>query len=96
MAQHDTIQIPPSTAAQAVLLTDANISTARVQILGTGPVYIQARAGTGDVTEAGAIYLRSEQGIASLEMTVEFAGVTGANRLYAWSTNGSAVSISHA
>lgn len=93
MAQHDTIKIPKGQWTQ---ITNANVTAARVQNVGTSTVYIQARSGTGDVELRGAITLKQVMGVASLTMSVEFAGVPSANRLYAYSDLGGKVSISHA
>ena len=92
MAQ-DTVTVP---ANAWTLLTNSDVSTARIQNQGSSPVYIQARNGTGAVTLPGSILLDPKQGMASLDLAVEFVGVTSASRLYAWSLNGTQVSISHA
>lgn len=93
MPQHDTITIPKGQWTQ---ITNADAATARVQNAGTSTIQIQARQGTGSVDQPGAIMLRQVEGVLTLDLATAYPGVSGANRLYAYSELGGKVSISHA
>ena len=77
------------------LLTDADMTVARLQNQGGGVVHIQALNGTGSPDLPGSIMLKQSQGVQTLTLADDFRGVTSANRLYAYALNGTQVSISH-
>jgi hypothetical protein len=81
----------------ATLLTSSNVTTCRVQNISNIPILVQAAVGvTPPSSFRGAILLRSGQGLV-IVMSEHFAGLTGANRLYARTYQGQAVaSVSHA
>jgi hypothetical protein len=81
----------------ATLLTSSNVSACRVQNLSTIPMWVQATVGaTPPANFAGAVLLGPGQGLV-IVMSEHFAGLTGANRLYARAARGQAVaSVSHA
>lgn len=82
------------------LLTSADITAARVQVVGGPDVFVQATVGATPPSDTdGAMLLRSgPAGGFAADMTLAnlFPGVSGANRLYAWSEGAARVSVSHA
>ena len=95
MPRNTNIQI---TAATWTQLTDANITSARVQNHGSIPIYVMATVGAVAPTSVnGAIVLHSGDAFAAdLTLAQLFPGVSGANRLYAFCDVSVPVSVSHA
>lgn len=79
-------------------VTDGDVSAIRVQNIGTGAVWLKARVGTGAIaTLGGAICLDPLMTLGADTTLAElFPGVSGGNRVYAWSEGGGLVSVSHA
>ncbi len=83
------------------LLTNADVTAARVQNTSGVAIYLQANSSaTLPSSDAGAILLNPYAGIdASLTLAQLFPGVTGAARLFAKAASagvGGSVSVSHA
>jgi hypothetical protein len=98
MPRHTTLTIPPRTW---VLLTDDNVTQARVQIVdGAADLLVQATVGAvAPSSTDGALLLavgqRTGFGPPDTIATL-FPGVTGANRLYGYSEGQVRASVSHA
>jgi hypothetical protein len=95
VAQNTDISIPPR---MWTLLTNSDVSALRIQVLGRVGVLLKATVGavpptslTGGVSLAPGGGLTADQTLAQL-----FPGVPGANRVYAYATGGTVVSVSHA
>jgi hypothetical protein len=95
MPQHLDITLP---ANVSTLLTDADVTAARVHNPGGFDVQLQATAGaTPPASWGGAITLGARQTLATdLTLVQLFPGVTGANRVHARSAVTTVVSVSHA
>lgn len=94
MPQNTTKNIAAATWTQ---LTDANITTATFQNISGNFVLLKATVGAVAPTDqTGAIRYNPGQGERNVALSDLFPGVSGANRLYAWSEGGAAVVISHA
>lgn len=95
MPQNTTISLVAATWTQ---LTDANVTAIRIASLGTEPIWIQATVGAVTPTgNTGALPLLPGQILAAdLTLAQLWPGVTGANRVYAYSPVNAKVSISHA
>lgn len=94
MPQNTTIAVGPSWQ----MLTDANVTEATLQNIGSGPIYVTGTNGTGapPVDSLGVIY-RPGEGEASRPLAEMFPGVSGVNRLWAKSPFfATQVFISHA
>ena len=95
MPQNATVTVPAGTWTQ---ITNANVTALRVQNLNGFPIKIKATAGAVAPTDAaGAITLLPHAAIAAdLTLAQLFPGVSGANRVYAFSDAPALVSVSHA
>lgn len=94
-ARNNDVVLPAGAWTQ---LTDGDVTALRVQNLGTGVIWIMARVGAGAIaSRSGAICLDEFVAI-SADMTLAelFPGISGANRVYAWSDVGGLASVSHA
>lgn len=94
-ARNDNVTLAASAWTQ---ITDGDVTAIRVQNIGTGTVWIKARVGAGALASlGGSICLDPMMTIgADTPLTELFPGVSGANRVYAWSEAGGIVSVSHA
>lgn len=94
-ARNDNVTLAAGAWTQ---LTDGDVSAIRVQNVGTGAIWIKARVGAGALTTlGGAICLDALMTIgADMSLSDLFPGVSGANRVYAWSESGGLASVSHA
>lgn len=79
-------------------LTNADVTALRVQNLNGYEIKIKATVGAvAPTSDAGAIVLAAGQAIAAdLTLAQLFPGVSGANRVYAFSDAPALVSVSHA
>lgn len=94
MAQNTTVSLAADTWT---LLTDSNVSTATFQNNGLKHVLIKGVNGTTTPTdELGAIRYNPGQGERNASLADLFPGVSGANRLFAWTPYETDVFISHA
>ena len=95
MARNDTLSLVSGVWTQ---LTNANVTAVRVQNLVGYTIRLQATNGiTEPDSTAGALELRPMATLATdLTLAQLWPGVTGANRLWALSTIGANVSVSHA
>ena len=94
MAQNTTISIP---AATWTLLTNSDITAATLQNLTGNIVLLAGTVGATPPTDAlGAIRLYPGQLNINTAIASLYPGVTGANRLYAYSSTPATVFISHA
>lgn len=95
MAANATISIP---AATWTLLTDGNVTAARVQNVGAWYLLVKATVGAvAPSTDAGAIVLDAGEGFAAdLTLAQLLPGVSGANRLYGYCVKECKASVSHA
>lgn len=93
MPRHDTIEIGDTYTE----ISNADVTKFSCQNLHSSGVWINVRAGTGAVTDAGALYLPPHAALLDTVIADIFPGVTGANRVYARTVefNGD-VMISHA
>ena len=95
MPQNTTVAVPARTWTQ---LTNADVSAIRVQNLNGYPIKIMGTVGAvAPTSDAGALVLAAGQAIAAdLTLAQLFPGVSGANRVYAFSDAPALVSVSHA
>ena len=94
MPRNTNIQIPAVTWTQ---LTDENVTNIRVQNHGSSPIYVMATNGAVAPTSVnGAIVLHSGEFFsADVTLAELFPGVSGPNRVYAYSNASVPVSVSH-
>ena len=94
MPRNTTVAVPARTWTQ---LTNADVSAIRVQNLNGYPIKIMGTVGAvAPTTDAGALVLAAGQAIAAdLTLAQLFPGVSGANRVYAFSDAPALVSVSH-
>lgn len=94
-ARNDNVTLAANAWTQ---ITDGDVTAIRVQNIGTGAVWVKARVGAGALASlGGAICLDPLMMIgADMPLADLFPGVSGANRVYAWSEVGGLVSVSHA
>ena len=94
MPQNATVAVPARTWTQ---LTNADVSALRVQNLNGYSIKIMGTVGAvAPTTDAGALVLAAGQAIAAdLTLAQLFPGVSGANRVYAFSDAPALVSVSH-
>lgn len=94
MAQNTTLAVP---AATWTLLTDSDITSATFQNIGGNHVVIKATTTTSAPTDfTGGVRYNPGQGERNVLLSDLFPGLAGADRLWAWSPDGSFVVISHA
>lgn len=95
MAQNTTLTL---TAGVWTQLSNADITAIRVATLGTEAIWLAATVGaTPPSNTDGAVPLLPGQIMAAdLTLSQLWPGVSGANRVYAQSTNTAKVSVSHA
>ena len=95
MARNDNVTIPATTWTQ---LTNANATAIRVQSVSGTEIMLQATNGTtAPTTLLGVIVLPGGDVLAAdLPIAQLWPGVTGANRVWAFSSPASVVSVSHA
>lgn len=94
MPQNTTINVAANTWTQ---LTDANIATITFQNIADNHIRVKATVGASAPTNlTGAIRYNPGQGERNVALSDLFPGVSGANRVYAWSETGAAVVVSHA
>lgn len=94
MPQNTTINVAKNTWT---LLTDANVTSVTFQNISGNFVQIKGTVGASAPTSvAGAIRYNPGQGERNVTLTDLFPGVSGVNRIYAFSPDGAAMVISHA
>jgi hypothetical protein len=95
MARNDDIEIPERAWTQ---LTNADATAVRVSLKGSFGLLLQATNGTTPPTGlGGAIPLQGYGTLAAdLALADLWPGVSGANRLWAWTDQAQTVSVSHA
>ena len=94
MPQNTTKNVPAATWTQ---LTDANISTVTFQNISGSFVLIKGTVGAvAPTNREGAIRYNPGQGERNVLLSDLFPGLSGVNRLYAFSQDGASVVISHA
>jgi hypothetical protein len=94
MAQNTTKNVAADTWIQ---LTDANISTVTFQNISGNFVLVKGTVGATAPTDlTGAIRYNPGQGERNVLLTDLFPGLSGVNRLYAYSQDGASVVVSHA
>jgi hypothetical protein len=94
MARNETVLVPASTWTQ---LTNSDATAVTFQNLSGGAVRIRGTAGTTAPTDfSGALWYNPTRGEASVELGDLFPGISGVNRLWAWSESTGEVMISHA
>lgn len=94
MAQNTTKAIAAATWTQ---LTDADITAITFQNIGGSFVLVKATTNTtAPTTSAGAIRYNPGQGERNVAMSDLFPGLSGADRLWAWSDAATLVVVSHA
>jgi hypothetical protein len=95
MARNDNVTIPAITWTQ---LTNANTTAIRVQSVIGSEMRLQATNGTtAPTTQVGVIVLAGGAVLAAdLTIAQLWPGVTGANRVWAFTTAASVASVSHA
>jgi len=94
MAQNTTINIAAATWTQ---LTDANVTSITFQNISGHYVLVKGTVGAVAPTDlSGAVRYNPGQGERNVALTDLFPGVSGANRVYAWSQDGAQVVVSHA
>jgi len=93
-ARTTTITVPRNTWTQ---LTDNDVASITFQILSRDLVMIKATTDTtAPTTSAGAVAYQQGQGERNVAMADLFPGLSGADRLWAFSQNDSEVMVSHA
>ena len=95
MPQSDTKPIPKWTWTQ---LTDADVTAITFQNVGGAVMLVEAtNGGTAPTSTAGALEYRPGQGENNVTVANLFAGVTTANRVWAWGRDDATVAtVSHA
>ena len=100
MPQNTTIAVPAATWTQ---LTDADITSITFQNIGGAYILVKATTdGTAPTNTDGAIRYNPGQGERNVAMSDLFPGLSGADRLWAWSDvpppfrNDARVVVSHA
>jgi hypothetical protein len=94
MAQNTTVSVQATTWT---LLTNSDIASATFQNVGGNYVVIKATTDTTTPTDlTGGVRYNPGQGERNVLLSDLFPGLSGADRLWAWSADGSAVVISHA
>lgn len=94
MAQNTTKNVAAATWTQ---LTDANISTVTFQNISGSFVLVKGTVGATAPTDlTGAVRYNPGQGERNVLLTDLFPGISGVNRLYAYSQDGASMVISHA
>jgi hypothetical protein len=94
MAQNTTINVP---AATWTILTDADVSAITFQNVGSDAVLIKGTTSASAPTDdTGSIRYMPGQGERNVSMGDLFPGLSGADRVYAYATNGGRVMVSHA
>lgn len=94
MPQNTTTTIAAATWTQ---LTDADVSRITFQNVGSNHVLIKATIGASAPTNAtGAVRYNPGQGEKNVLLADLFPGLTGANRVYAYSPDATQVVVSHA
>lgn len=94
MPQNTTKNVAAATWTQ---LTDANITTVTFQNISGAFVLIKGTVGaTAPTNREGAIRYNPGQGERNVLLSDLFPGLSGVNRLYAFSEDGASVVISHA
>ena len=94
MAQQITKQIAAATWTE---LTNANVTTITFQNISGYFVLIKGTVGANAPTDlSGTIRYNPGQGERNVALTDLFPGVSGANRVYAYSVDGGSLLVSHA
>jgi len=94
MPQNTTISVPASTWT---LLTNSDVVSATFQNVGSNHIVIKATTSTVAPTDlTGGFRYNPGQGERNILMIDLFPGISGADRIWAWSPDGSSVVISHA
>jgi hypothetical protein len=94
MSQNTTIAIPAATWTQ---LTDADISSITFQNVGSNHIIVKATTdGTAPTSTDGGFRYNPGQGERNIFVAELFPGISGADRLWAYSTDASSVVVSHA
>ena len=94
MPQNTTISVPAVTWTQ---LTNADITSITFQNVGSNHVVIKATTdGTAPTSTAGGFRYNPGQGERNVALSDLFPGIASRDRLWCYSTDGSAVVVSHA
>jgi hypothetical protein len=94
MPQNTTIAVPAVTWTQ---LTNADITSITFQNVGSNHVVIKATTdGTAPTNSAGGFRYNPGQGERNVALSDLFPGIASRDRLWCYSTDGSAVVVSHA
>lgn len=95
MPQHTNKPVPPTVWSQ---LTDANVTAITFQNVGAAPVLVTATNGAAEPdAAAGGLAYAPTEGEVNRSLAELFPGVSGANRVWARSVNGTQqVFVSHA
>jgi len=95
MAQNTNIDVPKATWT---MLTDSNVSSVTFQNVNAyhGILIKGTNGTTAPTTEVGAIKYRPSEGERNVLLADLFPGVSGVNRLWAYSADGAQVMVSHA
>lgn len=94
MAQNTTVNLAAATWTQ---LTNSNVTSITFQNISTNSILVVATVGaTPPSNLVGAIRYNPGQGERNSLLTDLFPGVTGANRVYAYSEAGASAVVSHA
>ena len=93
MAQNTTVSIPAATWTQ---LTDADVSLITFQNVGSNHIVIKATTDTSaPTTTDGGFRYNPGQGEKNVGLAELFSGISGADRLWVYSTDGTSVVVSH-
>ena len=96
MAKSANVAVPAQTWTQ---LTSGNVSSITFQNIGKEhDMFVLGTVGEVAPTGApdGAVQYNTGQGELNAAMTDLFPGVSGANRVYAWSEHGTEAAVNHA
>jgi hypothetical protein len=94
MPQNTTIAVPAVTWTQ---LTDADITSITFQNVGSNHIVVKATTdGTAPTSTNGGFRYNPGQGERNVALSDLFPGIASRDRLWAYSTDGSSVVVSHA
>lgn len=95
MAKNTSVTTTPEAWTE---LTDGDVSAITFQVLGSHGVRVAATVGNGSepASTADVVYYFQGQGERNVSLADLFPGITGANRVWAWSNAETTVFVSHA
>ena len=94
MAQNTTVNVPANTWTQ---ITDGNVSSITFQNIAGNFVRVKCTAGTTAPSDlAGSLRYNPGQGERNVTLADLAPGISGANRVWAFSTDGAQVVVSNA